>query len=74
MHLFLWKLKMKAYQSRTVGIVENGTWAPSAGKAMRALLEQMKNINIVEPAITIRSAMKEADVPALEALADAILK
>lgn len=74
MHLFLWKLKMKAYQSRTVGIVENGTWAPSAGKAMRALLEQMKNVNIVEPAITIRSAMKEADVPALEALADAILK
>lgn len=74
MHFFLWKLKMKAYQSRTVGIVENGTWAPSAGKAMRALLEQMKNVNIVEPAITIRSAMKEADVPALEALADAILK
>lgn len=73
MHMFLWKLKLKAYQNRTVGIVENGTWAPSAGKAMRALLEQMKNVNIVEPAVTIRSSMKQADIPALEALADAVL-
>ncbi|MBO7067251.1 MAG: FprA family A-type flavoprotein [Bacteroidaceae bacterium] len=73
MHMFLWKLKLKAYQNRTVGIVENGTWAPSAGKAMRAIIEQMKNVSIVEPAVTIRSAMKEADIPALEALADAIL-
>jgi flavorubredoxin len=73
MHMFLWKLKLKAYQNRTVGIVENGTWAPSAGKAMRAILEQMKNVNIVEPAVTIRSAMKQADIPALEALANAVL-
>lgn len=73
MHMFLWKLKMKAYQNRTVGILENGTWAPSAGKAMRALLEQMKNVNIVEPAVTIRSSMKQTDIPALEALADAVL-
>lgn len=74
MHMFLWKLKMKAYQNRTVGILENGTWAPSAGKAMRALLEQMKNVNIVEPAVTIRSSMKQTDIPALEALADAVLR
>lgn len=74
MHMFLWKLKMKAYQNRTVGILENGTWAPSAGKAMRALLEQMKNVNIVEPAVTIRSSLKLADIPALEALADAVLR
>lgn len=74
MHTFLWKLGIKAYQNRTVGIVENGTWAPSAGRAMRALLEPMKNVTIVEPQVTIRSAMKEADIPALEALADAILK
>lgn len=73
MHMFLWKLKLKAYQNRTTGILENGTWAPSAGKAMRAIIEQMKNINIVDPTVTIRSSMKEADIPALEALADAIL-
>lgn len=74
MHMFLWKLKMKAYQNRTVGMLENGTWAPSAGKAMRALLEQMKNVTIVEPAVTIRSSLKLADIPALEALADAVLR
>lgn len=73
MHMFLWKLKLKTYQNRTVGMLENGTWAPSAGKAMRAILEQMKNVSIVEPAVTIRSSMKQADLPALEALADAIL-
>ena len=73
MHMFLWKLKLKAYQNRTVGILENGTWAPSAGKAMRAIIEQMKNVTIVEPSVTIRSSLKEADIPALEALADAIL-
>ena len=74
MHIFLWKLKLKAYQNRTVGILENGTWAPSAGKAMRAIIEQMKNVTIAEPVVTLRSSMKEADIPALEAMADAILK
>ena len=73
MHMFLWKLKLKAYQNRTIGILENGTWAPSAGKAMRAIIEQMKNVNIVEPTVTIRSSLKEADIPALEVLADGIL-
>jgi len=73
MHLFLWKLQMKAYQNRTVAIVENGSWAPSAGKAMKALLEPLKNVKIVEPMVTIKSSMKEADIPQLEALADALL-
>lgn len=73
MHMFLWKLKLKAYQNRTVGILENGTWAPSAGKAMRAIIEQMKNVTIAGPSVTIRSSMKEADIPTLEALAEAIL-
>lgn len=73
MHMFLWKLGLKAYQNRTVGIVENGTWGPSAAKAMRALIEPMKNVTIVEPQVTIRSSMKESDIPALETLADSIL-
>ncbi len=73
MHFFLWKLQMKGYQNRTVGIVENGSWAPSAGKAMKALIEPLKNVKLVEPMVTIRSSMKEADIPQLEALADALL-
>ncbi|MBR0503062.1 MAG: MBL fold metallo-hydrolase [Paludibacteraceae bacterium] len=73
MHMFLWKLSLKAYQNRTIGMVENGTWAPSAGRAMRALIEPMKNVTIVEPLVSIRSSMKESDIPQLEALADAML-
>jgi len=73
MHYFLHKLQLKGYRNRTVGLIENGTWAPTAAKAMRALLEPMKDMNIVEPTVTIRSRMHEADVPALEALAEAML-
>ena len=73
MHNFLHHLKIKAYQKRRVGIIENGSWAPCAGRVMKGMLESMKEIEIVEPMVTIRSAMKQGDVPALEALADAIL-
>lgn len=73
MHDFLHHLKIKAYQKRRVGIIENGSWAPCAGRVMKEMLEQMKNIEIVEPMVTIRSAMKQGDIPALEALADAML-
>ncbi len=73
MHMFLWKLSLKAHLNRTIGMVENGTWAPSAGRAMRALIEPMKNVTIVEPLVSIRSSMKESDIPQLEALADAML-
>ncbi|MDE7366388.1 MAG: FprA family A-type flavoprotein [Lachnospiraceae bacterium] len=74
MESFLNHLKAKAYQSRTVGILENGSWAPSAGRVMKAALEGMKNITLVEPEVTIKSTMKPEDVKNLEALADAILK
>ena len=73
MHDFLHHLKIKAYQKRRVGIIENGSWAPCAGRVMKGMLEGMKEIEIVEPMVTIRSAMKQSDIPALEALADAIL-
>ena len=69
---FLHHLQSKAYQNRTVGIIENGSWGPTAGRTMKAILETMKNVTIVDPMITIKSAMKESDMPALEALADAI--
>lgn len=74
MHDFLHHLQLKLYQNRRVGIIENGSWAPSAARIMRGMLEQMKNIEIVEPVVTILSRMKQSDIPQLEALADALLK
>ena len=73
MYDFLHHLKLKAYQKRRVGIIENGSWSPCAGRVMKGMLETMKEIEIVEPMVTIRSTMKQGDIPALEALADAIL-
>lgn len=69
---FLHHLQSKAYQKRTVGIIENGTWGPTAGRTMKGILETMKDITIVDPMVTIRSTMKESDLPAMEALADVI--
>ncbi|MGM9674398.1 MAG: FprA family A-type flavoprotein [Bacteroidaceae bacterium] len=73
MHDFLYHLQIKNYQNRTFGIMENGSWAPSAARVMREMIEQMKNVTIVEPVVTIRSRMKASDMPALEALADALV-
>ena len=65
-------LKAKGYQNRKVALVENGSWAPSAARTMRAALEAMKNITILEPVVTIRSAVKDADREALKALAEVV--
>ncbi|MCQ2217340.1 MAG: FprA family A-type flavoprotein [Paludibacteraceae bacterium] len=74
MHNFLHKLSIKGFQRRRVGLMENGTWAPQAARIMRGMLEGMKNIEIVEPTVTIKSRMKESDLEQLNALADAIVK
>lgn len=71
---FLYHLKIKNFQKRKVGLVENGSWAPMAGKQMRAYFEGMKEINIVEPMVTIRSVMNEKNEEELKALADALLE
>ena len=73
MHTFLHKLSIKGYQSRRVALVENGTWAPTAGKVMCHMLEAMKNIQIVSPSLTIRSAWKETDQEILEHLLEELL-
>ena len=73
MYDFLHHLKIKSYQRRRVAIVENGSWAPTAGRVMRAMLEGMKSIDIVEPMVTIRSRMKESDLPEMEQLVDNLL-
>lgn len=69
---FLNHLQAKAYQNRKVALVENGTWAPSAAKVMKGMLESMKNITILEPVVTIRSAMKESDMDAIDALVKSV--
>ena len=74
MHDFLHHLQIKNYQKRRFGIIENGSWAPAAGRVMRTMIETMKNCEIVEPVVTIRSRMKPADEAQLEQLAEAILK
>ncbi|NBH14003.1 FprA family A-type flavoprotein [Lachnospiraceae bacterium] len=70
---FLHHLKSKTYRKRTVALMENGSWAPTAAKAMRAMLEQMKDITICDKAVTIKSAMKESTLADMEALAEELL-
>ncbi len=69
---FLNHLQAKAYQNRKVALVENGTWAPSAARVMKGMLESMKNVTILEPVVTIRSAMKETDMDAIDALVKSV--
>ena len=73
MYEFLHRLQIKGYCNRKVGIIENGSWAPSAGRVMKEMLSTMPNIEIVEPLVTIRSRMKSTDIPALESLANSLL-
>ena len=73
MHDFLYHLQIKNYQKRKFGIIENGSWAPVAGKVMRGMIEAMKNCEIVEPMVTIRSRMKKEDEASLEKLAESLL-
>ena len=70
MHQFLWKLQQKGFQNRRVGIVENGSWAPSAGREMKALLTGMTGIKIEEPMVTIISRLNPDSEAQLTALAD----
>lgn len=73
MNDFLHHLEIKTYRNRKVGIIENGSWAPMAGKVMTSYFEKMKNIEIVPTTVSIRSSMKEDTTALLEQLADEIL-
>lgn len=70
---FLHHLKSKTWRKRRVGIIENGSWAPSAAKTMKAVLETLKDVTVCETTVTIKSTLKDADIPKLEALADEVL-
>ena len=71
---FLHHLKAKSYQNRTVALIENGSWAPSANKTMADILSQMRDITILEQQVTIRGAVKKSDEEALAVLADELTK
>lgn len=73
MEQFLHKLKERNYQNRKIGIIENGSWAPSAGKTMKAILQEMKDITLVEPMVTIKSTMKQENIEQIEKLATNML-
>ena len=70
---FISHLRIKTYQNRKVAFVENGTWAPAAGKKMKEEMEAMKHITIVEPIVTVESAVKAKTIEDLKVLADALL-
>ncbi len=73
MEQFLHHLQGKNYQKRKVGIIENGTWAPSAGKTIKSILEQMKEITICEPMVTIMSKMNEENKEKMLDLAENLI-
>ena len=73
MHDFLHHLAIKNYCKRRIGIIENGSWAPSAGRAMRNIIDRFKDVQVVEPMVSITSRLKPQDIPALEQLADDLL-
>ena len=74
MREFLHELLERGYQNRTVGIIENGTWAPTAAKTIKKLLEESKNISFTEMTVTLRSALSEANKAEIEALAKELCK
>lgn len=74
MEHFLSHLVGKNYQNRKVAIVENGSWAPSAGRCMKELLAKMKDIEICEPVVTIKSRLNDDSRKALEELASTLIK
>lgn len=73
MYEFLHRIQIKGYKGRRVGIIENGSWAPCAGRIMKNMLAEMKDVDFVEPMVTIRSTMKPADLPVMNALAEAMI-
>lgn len=70
----LLNLKERNYQNKKVAIIENGTWAPNAARCMKEIISTMKNIEIVEPVITIKSTLKEENIEKLNELAKNLLK
>ena len=73
MYEFLHRIQIKGYKGRRVGVIENGSWAPSAGRVMKEMLAEMKDIDLVEPMVSIRSTLQPTDMSAMEVLMKAII-
>ena len=74
MREFIHHLTERGYQNRTIGLMENGSWAPTAAKVMTKMLEGSKNLTILEPVVTIRSALNDESRAAIDALAEELCK
>lgn len=74
MKAFIDHLTERGYQNRTIGLIENGSWAPVAAKVMKGKFEKSKNITWLETTVSVKSAVKEADITALEAMADELCR
>lgn len=74
MHAFLHGLTARSYQNRTLGVIENGTWAPTAGRIIKSAFEKSKNITWLDTTVTIKSAMNAANDAQIEAIADELMK
>ena len=74
MRQFIDHLTERNYQNRTIGFIENGTWAPTAAKIMKAMFEKSKNINYIDTTVTLRSAMTEENAEAIERMAEELCR
>lgn len=74
MRQFIDHLTERGYQNRTLGFIENGTWAPTAAKTMKAMFEKSKNINYIDTTVTLRSAMTEENAEAIERMAEELCR
>ena len=74
MKQFIDHLTERNYQNRTLGFIENGTWAPAAAKTMKAMFEKSKNINYIDTTVTLRSAMTEENAEAIDRLAEELCR
>ena len=74
MRQFIDHLTERNYQNRTIGFIENGTWAPAAAKIMKAMFEKSKNINYIDTTVTLRSAMTEENAEVIERMAEELCR
>lgn len=74
MHNFLHHLQIKNYQKRRFAIIENGSWAPTAARVIKTMIEPMKDCQLIQPIVTIHSRLHKTDEPALSQLADNLLQ
>ena len=71
---FIFDLTERNYQNRTIGIIENGSWAPTAAKTIKGMFEKSKNITWTETTVSIKSALKAVNIEQIDALADELMK